>query len=320
VCGNGVVDGAEQCDGGECCSSACTFKAATIECRALSLIACDTRELCTGASATCPADVQVQADRCGVCGGDGSTCTATNTTATASPSTSAIVGGVLGGILLMMCCLLLGVCVVLRQRRRHSNSSRDDAAAEMRTARVESASDRSPQSSASPLISLQKADASSGDDESSTLPTAAVTAAPIVTNQPLTGSGSGSAIRPASDAWRIKASDITIGKQLGSGAFGVVWRGSWHHKRVAVKQLKLDSSSAAGGEAGGRRNAKAMIEFANEIGRMSSMQPHENIVLFYGVTTLANGDMAAGGRVLRTTARASTRSTAPSGASGPTSS
>jgi serine/threonine protein kinase len=36
-----------------------------------------------------------------------------------------------------------------------------------------------------------------------------------------------------------------------------------------------------------------MVEFANEIGRMASMQPHENVVLLYGVTKLENGDMAA---------------------------
>jgi hypothetical protein len=101
------------------------------------------------------------------------------------------------------------------------------AAAEMQTARVESASDRSPQSSASPLIPLQTTNSAlkSSDDELSA---------------PLTASdGGGSVIRrPPSDAWRINASDITIGKQLSSGAFGVVWRGSWHHKRITVKQLK----------------------------------------------------------------------------------
>jgi serine/threonine protein kinase len=76
-------------------------------------------------------------------------------------------------------------------------------------------------------------------------------------------------------------------RQLGAGAFGVVWKGKWHNNDVAVKQIKLDNT---GGEAA---HAKAMAEFANEIGRMASMQPHENLVLFYGVTTLENGDMAA---------------------------
>jgi serine/threonine protein kinase len=97
---------------------------------------------------------------------------------------------------------------------------------------------------------------------------------------------SGSTIR-SNEPWRIKARDVTLGKELGAGAFGVVWKGKWHDNNVAIKQIKLDN---IGGNAA---HAKAMAEFANEIGRMASMQPHENLVLFYGVITLENGDMAA---------------------------
>lgn len=89
--------------------------------------------------------------------------------------------------------------------------------------------------------------------------------------------------------WRIKPSDIRLGKKLGAGAFGVVWKGKWHDNIVAIKQLKLEHSTTGGDAA----HAKAMAEFANEIGRMASMQPHENLVLLYGVTTLENGDIAA---------------------------
>jgi len=64
LCGNGVVDASvsEQCDQGvangtatSCCSTACQFKAAGIQCRA-NAGACDQPEQCTGASATCPGD------------------------------------------------------------------------------------------------------------------------------------------------------------------------------------------------------------------------------------------------------------------------
>jgi serine/threonine protein kinase len=95
---------------------------------------------------------------------------------------------------------------------------------------------------------------------------------------------SGSSIRSA-EPWRIKPRDITVGKKLGAGAFGVVWKGKWHHNNVAIKQLKVDSGTAA--------LEQAMVEFANEIGRMAAMQPHENVVLLYGVTKLESGDMAA---------------------------
>jgi activated CDC42 kinase 1 len=127
-------------------------------------------------------------------------------------------------------------------------------------------------------------------------PATGVTAAVKKTKKPTESSGSsirsakkptessGSSIRSA-EPWLIKPRDITVGKKLGTGAFGVVWKGKWHHNNVAIKQLKVDSGTAA--------LDKAMTEFANEIGRMASMQPHENVVLLYGVTKLENGDMAA---------------------------
>ncbi len=53
VCGNGDVEGTEECDGGDCCTVDCLF--ATGECRG-SAGDCDVAESCTGASADCPAD------------------------------------------------------------------------------------------------------------------------------------------------------------------------------------------------------------------------------------------------------------------------
>lgn len=58
-CGNGIVEGAEECDAGSvavtCCTEACTFKAATAECRPSSG-ACDLAEVCDGVSSACPVD------------------------------------------------------------------------------------------------------------------------------------------------------------------------------------------------------------------------------------------------------------------------
>jgi hypothetical protein len=65
VCGNGTVEGTEQCDAGvangttgSCCSLTCAFQAAATQCRAPADV-CDAAEFCTGSSATCPADVLV---------------------------------------------------------------------------------------------------------------------------------------------------------------------------------------------------------------------------------------------------------------------
>ena len=54
-CGNGITESPEQCDGGSCCTSSCTLKASTDDCRA-SAGGCDVAEFCTGSSGTCPAD------------------------------------------------------------------------------------------------------------------------------------------------------------------------------------------------------------------------------------------------------------------------
>ncbi len=55
VCGNGIVEAGEDCDGGDCCTQTCQFAAAGTTCRAASDL-CDAGEACTGASADCPLD------------------------------------------------------------------------------------------------------------------------------------------------------------------------------------------------------------------------------------------------------------------------
>ncbi|MEM3483796.1 MAG: hypothetical protein QXW00_03585 [Candidatus Woesearchaeota archaeon] len=57
VCGNGIVEGSEQCDGGICCNNDCTFKSSNTMCRPSAGI-CDVAEYCTGSSASCPADIK----------------------------------------------------------------------------------------------------------------------------------------------------------------------------------------------------------------------------------------------------------------------
>jgi hypothetical protein len=54
-CGNGVVNPGEQCDGGNCCNTNCTFKSSQSICRAAAGV-CDAADYCSGASADCGID------------------------------------------------------------------------------------------------------------------------------------------------------------------------------------------------------------------------------------------------------------------------
>lgn len=84
----------------------------------------------------------------------------------------------------------------------------------------------------------------------------------------------------ASAPWRIAPSELTLGRELGEGSFGAVRFATWFGLKVAVKQLKaLDNSNAA-------------HEFETEIQLMAALQPHQNVVVLYGLTTI-DGSAAA---------------------------
>eukprot|EP01114_Cavostelium_apophysatum_P017282 TRINITY_DN50_c0_g1_i1.p1 TRINITY_DN50_c0_g1~~TRINITY_DN50_c0_g1_i1.p1 ORF type:complete len:895 (+),score=192.43 TRINITY_DN50_c0_g1_i1:91-2775(+) len=55
VCGNGIIETGESCDGGACCSGSCTYLSSATVCRS-SAGACDVAEYCTGNNFVCPAD------------------------------------------------------------------------------------------------------------------------------------------------------------------------------------------------------------------------------------------------------------------------
>ena len=70
-CGDGIVNGDDECDdgntaAGDCCSPTCTLEPSGTVCRA-GVDACDFEEVCDGASASCPADQAVECSLCEVC-------------------------------------------------------------------------------------------------------------------------------------------------------------------------------------------------------------------------------------------------------------
>jgi len=80
ICGNGIVEGSEECDAGisgsTCCDiQNCTIKSASTVCRVSSDV-CDIDESCNGSSPTCPVDIFAPSGTsCGVdatCDGSGS--------------------------------------------------------------------------------------------------------------------------------------------------------------------------------------------------------------------------------------------------------
>jgi serine/threonine protein kinase len=80
--------------------------------------------------------------------------------------------------------------------------------------------------------------------------------------------------------WHILPSELTLGDDLGSGAFGRVCRATWGDLHVAVKAL--DGHSVGEGSV-------SVDEFRREVQFMQSIR-HANIVLFYGAGTFASGE------------------------------
>ncbi|KNC56005.1 TKL protein kinase [Thecamonas trahens ATCC 50062] len=73
-------------------------------------------------------------------------------------------------------------------------------------------------------------------------------------------------------AAQLDFGELVIGDQIGSGAFGVVYVGSWRGADVAVKRLR----AAVDG--------RHMAAFLREVATMHGLKAHPNIVLFLGMS------------------------------------
>ncbi|XP_066505189.1 tyrosine-protein kinase ITK/TSK [Hoplias malabaricus] len=74
----------------------------------------------------------------------------------------------------------------------------------------------------------------------------------------------------ASEAWELEPEEITFGEELGSGQFGLVWKGSWCGKNVAIKTV--------------RENSMSEEEFKEEARVMMKLS-HPKLVQLYGACT-----------------------------------
>eukprot|EP00051_Salpingoeca_urceolata_P029568 m.6956 g.6956 ORF g.6956 m.6956 type:complete len:1269 (+) comp2778_c0_seq1:454-4260(+) len=75
------------------------------------------------------------------------------------------------------------------------------------------------------------------------------------------------------EVWRIDHSEIILGKAIGEGGFGEVYRAEWQGRDVAVKFLK---------DVVAQIDDLAVDDFQREVQFLLEMKPHRNIVYFYG--------------------------------------
>jgi len=73
--------------------------------------------------------------------------------------------------------------------------------------------------------------------------------------------------------WEIPYEELTLGKKLGEGAFGIVYKAKWRGIAVAVKELKYQNL-----------NDEVLEEFRKEISILGKLR-HPNVVLFMGACT-----------------------------------
>ena len=82
------------------------------------------------------------------------------------------------------------------------------------------------------------------------------------------------------ERWNITHDEVSMGKELGRGMFGVVFKGLWRDIPVAVKTL--NENSIAFGDPTFAADMEKEIAFLQHV-------RHQNIVLFFGFGTSATG-------------------------------
>jgi len=77
--------------------------------------------------------------------------------------------------------------------------------------------------------------------------------------------------------WAIHLEEIDIVKEIGRGAYGIVYLGRWREEQVAVKKIIGDGS--------GSLPEDVIDSFASEIKLMKGLRPHPHVVTMLGVVS-----------------------------------
>jgi Protein tyrosine and serine/threonine kinase len=83
----------------------------------------------------------------------------------------------------------------------------------------------------------------------------------------------------------LDPASLVVGEMIGKGNFGEVFRGMYLKETVAIKHMV--------GEATGEISPDALAEFIAEASLMASVGPHENVLKFLGVVSLAGSQAPA---------------------------
>jgi len=85
-----------------------------------------------------------------------------------------------------------------------------------------------------------------------------------------------STLGPDAVDWEINMEDITIEKEIGRGAYGIVFKSIWRTRTVALKKILGDNSVVDDAQ---------LNNFMNEIKLMKNLRPHGNVVQMLGIVT-----------------------------------
>jgi predicted Ser/Thr protein kinase len=78
--------------------------------------------------------------------------------------------------------------------------------------------------------------------------------------------------------WSVPHDEIEFGKEIGKGAFGKVYEGTWRGQKVAIKEALITDPTAR-------------ADFFKEAELMLGLEPHPNVVRIYGVSVVSETSM-----------------------------